>query len=157
MVWLRFYVTTHFMQTVSRNGATRVVRSADTLKRPNMSWIICAANVVLTRFVIIDKYIVSLDRNWRWMVVFKNLWICLICGHVGCGRYVRGHAYDHFQLTQHTYSMQMGNNRVWDYAADNYVHRLIQNKTDGKLVQLDEGGRVVTLPFLLLSLFHRVV
>lgn len=81
------------------------------------------------------------------MIVLKNLWICLICGHVGCGRYVRGHAYDHFQLTQHTYSMQMGNNRVWDYAADNYVHRLIQNKTDGKLVQLDEGGRVVTLLF----------
>jgi hypothetical protein len=39
--------------------------------------------------------------------------------------------------------MELGNNRVWDYAADNYVHRLIQNKTDGKLVQLDEGGRVV--------------
>ncbi len=32
---------------------------------------------------------------------------------------------------------------VWDYAADNYVHRLIQNKTDGKLVQLDEAGRVI--------------
>lgn len=73
----------------------------------------------------------------------ENLWICLICGNVGCGRYVRGHAYSHFQLTQHTYSMQLGNNRVWDYAADNYVHRLIQNKTDGKLIQLDEGGRVV--------------
>jgi len=22
-----------------------------------------------------------------------SLWICLICGHVGCGRYVQGHAY----------------------------------------------------------------
>ncbi len=41
--------------------------------------------------------------------------------------------------------MELGNNRVWDYAADNYVHRLIQNKTDGKLVQLDEGGRVVSI------------
>ena len=39
--------------------------------------------------------------------------------------------------------MELGNNKVWDYAADNYVHRLIQNKTDGKLVQLDDGGRVV--------------
>jgi BRCA1-associated protein len=73
----------------------------------------------------------------------ENLWICLICGNIGCGRYVRGHAYSHFQLTQHTYSMQLGNNRVWDYAADNYVHRLIQNKTDGKLIQMDEGGRMV--------------
>ena len=60
-----------------------------------------------------------------------------------CGRYAGGHAHNHFKLTQHTYSMELGNNKVWDYAADNYVHRLIQNKTDGKLVQLDDGGRVV--------------
>jgi len=26
--------------------------------------------------------------------------------------------------------------RVWDYVGDNYVHRLIQNKADGKLVEL---------------------
>lgn len=68
----------------------------------------------------------------------ENLWICLICGHIGCGRYIEGHAYKHFQETQHTYAMQLGNNRVWDYAGDNYVHRLVQNKTDGKLVELDE-------------------
>lgn len=73
----------------------------------------------------------------------ENLWICLICGHIGCGRYVSGHAYAHFQLTQHTYSMQLGTNRVWDYAGDNYVHRLIQNKQDGKLVQFDEAGRAI--------------
>lgn len=23
----------------------------------------------------------------------ENLWICLICGYVGCGRYVEGHAH----------------------------------------------------------------
>lgn len=23
----------------------------------------------------------------------ESLWICLICGYVGCGRYVQGHAY----------------------------------------------------------------
>jgi len=26
--------------------------------------------------------------------------------------------------------------RVWDYVGDNYVNRLIQNKADGKLVEL---------------------
>ena len=30
-----------------------------------------------------------------------------------------------------TYAMQ-----VWDYASDGYVHRLIQSKTDGKLVEV---------------------
>lgn len=32
--------------------------------------------------------------------------------------------------------MQLGNNRVWDYVGDNFVHRLLQDK-DGKMV---EGG-----------------
>ncbi|ESO93398.1 hypothetical protein LOTGIDRAFT_206528 [Lottia gigantea] len=73
----------------------------------------------------------------------ESLWICLICGHVGCGRYVGLHAYRHFQETNHTYAMQLGNNKVWDYAGDNYVHRLVQNKSDGKLVEVDEGGNIV--------------
>ncbi|KAK3707696.1 hypothetical protein RRG08_050511 [Elysia crispata] len=73
----------------------------------------------------------------------ESLWICLICGNVGCGRYVGLHAYRHFQDTNHTYAMQLGTNRVWDYAGDNYVHRLAQNKSDGKLVQVDEGGNEI--------------
>ena len=32
---------------------------------------------------------------------------------------------------------------MWDYIGDNYVHRLVQNKSDGKLVQVDEGGNPV--------------
>ncbi|XP_026314590.1 BRCA1-associated protein [Hyposmocoma kahamanoa] len=63
-----------------------------------------------------------------------TLWICLICGHVGCGRYEGGHAAKHFMQSNHTYALQLGSNRVWDYAGDNFVHRLVQNKTDGKLV-----------------------
>lgn len=31
----------------------------------------------------------------------------------------------------------METQRAWDYAGDNYVHRLIQSKTDGKLVELN--------------------
>lgn len=70
-----------------------------------------------------------------------SLWICLICGHVGCGRYVHGHAYQHYHETQHCYSMQLGNNRVWDYVGDNFVHRLLQNKGDGKLVEGSPPGK----------------
>ncbi|KAG8268242.1 BRCA1-associated protein [Homalodisca vitripennis] len=70
-----------------------------------------------------------------------SLWICLICGHVGCGRYVHGHAFKHYMDTQHCYSMQLENNRVWDYVGDNFVHRLLQNKADGKLVEGHVPGK----------------
>ncbi|CRK90903.1 CLUMA_CG004592, isoform A [Clunio marinus] len=70
----------------------------------------------------------------------ETLWICLICGHVGCGRYQGGHAANHHRSTNHTYALQIGTNRVWDYAGDNFVHRLLQNKTDGKLVATNSPG-----------------
>ncbi|XVF86370.1 hypothetical protein PTKIN_Ptkin18bG0034400 [Pterospermum kingtungense] len=67
----------------------------------------------------------------------ENLWICVICGFVGCGRYKGGHAIIHWKETQHCYSLELETQRVWDYVGDNYVHRLIQSKTDGKLVELN--------------------
>lgn len=65
-----------------------------------------------------------------------NLWICLICGNVGCGRYDEKHAIAHWKETGHCFSMEMNSQRVWDYAADGYVHRLVQNEADGKIIEL---------------------
>lgn len=66
----------------------------------------------------------------------SNLWICLICGNIGCGRYDSAHAFQHYETTSHSYAMDIATQHVWDYAGDGYVHRLIQNKADGKLVDL---------------------
>lgn len=52
-------------------------------------------------------------------------------------RYKAGHATRHWKETQHCYSLELETQRVWDYVGDNYVHRLIQSKTDGKLVELN--------------------
>jgi len=38
----------------------------------------------------------------------------------------------------HSYALELQTGRVWDYAGDGYVHRLVQNKSDGKLVQVPE-------------------
>ncbi|KAL4803677.1 hypothetical protein BDV18DRAFT_37388 [Aspergillus unguis] len=65
-----------------------------------------------------------------------NLWVCLICGNVGCGRYDSAHAFAHFSQTSHAFAMDLSTQRVWDYVGDAYVHRIIQSKTDGKLVEL---------------------
>ena len=69
-----------------------------------------------------------------------DLWMCLICGYVGCGRYAGQHALEHYKETSHTFSIELVTQRVWDYSGDNYVHRLVANKVDGKLVELPEGG-----------------
>jgi BRCA1-associated protein len=48
----------------------------------------------------------------------ENLWVCLICGHIGCGRYVGAHAYEHYRETSHLYSLEIDTQRVWDYTGD---------------------------------------
>merc|ERR1719186_982075 len=40
--------------------------------------------------------------------------------------------------------MELGHDRVWDYVGDNFVHRLVQNTEDGKLVEQEahrDGGK----------------
>ena len=71
-----------------------------------------------------------------------NLWICLICGNIGCGRYDAAHAFLHYQQSSHCFAMDLNTQRIWDYASDAYVHRIVQNKTDGKLVELPSATNV---------------
>ncbi|ORZ11505.1 hypothetical protein BCR42DRAFT_421241 [Absidia repens] len=65
-----------------------------------------------------------------------HLWICLVCGEIGCGQQHEAHALAHYTDTHHLYALEIDSQRVWDYAGDNYVHRLIQNVVDGKIVEL---------------------
>ncbi|TXT10788.1 hypothetical protein VHUM_02293 [Vanrija humicola] len=70
----------------------------------------------------------------------ENIWICVVCGAVGCGRYSKGHARRHWEESGHMLAMEVETQRVWDYQGDNYVHRLIQTRTDGKLVELPSAS-----------------
>lgn len=54
----------------------------------------------------------------------SNLWICMICSHIGCNRFNNSHAVSHFEQTQHRFSIDLANRFIWDYTEDCYVHRL---------------------------------
>lgn len=69
-----------------------------------------------------------------------NLWICLVCGNIACGRYNHAHAISHYTETGHCFAMDVNSQRIWDYAGDNYVHRLLTTENDGKLVELPSRG-----------------
>lgn len=58
--------------------------------------------------------------------VRESLWICLLCAHIGCGRYYAGHAYQHYQDTQqqHRYNIELLEHYIWDYHSDGFVHRI---------------------------------
>jgi len=66
----------------------------------------------------------------------EGLHICLVCGFIGCivdeGH---GHAHQHFEATSHCYAIEVSTQRVWDYSGNGYVHRLLYNDQDGKMVE----------------------
>lgn len=77
----------------------------------------------------------------------NNLWVCLVCGNVGCGRYDSAHAYAHYEQTSHCYAMDISTQHVWDYAGDGYVHRLIQSKPSTSGALHETGGKgTIDLP-----------
>ena len=91
--------------------------------------------------------------------------VCLICGYVGCGgRAARSHMSSHHNSTLHAYALDIETQQVsditvclsvvnasaadltcllvcqqvWDFAGGGYVHRLLHNKADGKLVEIGD-------------------
>ncbi|XP_033123562.1 BRCA1-associated protein-like [Anneissia japonica] len=60
----------------------------------------------------------------------ETLYLCLECGVVSC----QSHADTHFKTTQHMYALQVGGNKVWNYAGQNFFH--LHSKDGEKLLPL---------------------
>jgi len=65
----------------------------------------------------------------------ENLWLCLICGFIGCSRYKGKHAQEHFESTKHTYALELESQKVWDYTKEAFLHRLVSSNS-GKVVEI---------------------
>jgi len=68
-----------------------------------------------------DAYIKSLRRCYTCSLE-ENIWLCLICGHAGCGRYTSQHAKSHFEQSGHGLALELASGRIWDYNTDLFVH-----------------------------------
>ena len=45
-----------------------------------------------------------------------DLWVCLVCGFVGCGESNMNHIKHHYDLSLHAYAMNTETKRVYDFA-----------------------------------------
>lgn len=69
----------------------------------------------------------------------SNLWICLVCGFCGCGGGSSNHSREHYLTTLHAYAINSSSRRVWDYAGEGYVHRLILSSSgSGKAFEVNK-------------------
>jgi BRCA1-associated protein len=98
----------------------------------------------------------------------EHNYVCLICGVVSCGVphtaeavppvaaaatassttaltttatprfYTSSHAGQHYRDTLHAYALDTETQHVYDFCGQGYVHRLVQNKEDGKLVEVND-------------------
>ena len=90
-------------------------------------------------------------------------YVCLICGTVSCGGLAlpnghdvcavdassgqgpQSHARLHYEETLHAYALETETQHVWDFCGQGYVHRLLQNKEDGKLVEVSDLSNTSSL------------
>lgn len=53
----------------------------------------------------------------------ENIWMCLQCGHTGCGRYTAQHAKAHHQEhPTHNLSLELATGRIWNYHTDTFCY-----------------------------------
>lgn len=64
----------------------------------------------------------KLNRGCAVCSLRQNLWVCLVCGNQGCGRYSAPHAQQHFSSSGHNFSLELATGRLWDYNSDDFVH-----------------------------------
>ena len=45
-----------------------------------------------------------------------DLWVCMLCGFMGCGQLKSNHIREHYDKHLHAYAMNVSTKGVWDFA-----------------------------------------
>ncbi|CAG9567108.1 conserved hypothetical protein [Leishmania major strain Friedlin] len=89
-----------------------------------------SAECPLCRFSVYD---LLNDARCKVCGTYEDLWVCLICGHVACGRARRDHQQKHYHASGHSCSWQSTTNRMRNLSSRMFLHQEVA-------LLLDEGG-----------------
>jgi len=51
----------------------------------------------------------------------NEIWYCVTCAAISCGRHVKGHALDHFKSTGHSIAISFEDLSCWCYTCNDYI------------------------------------
>jgi hypothetical protein len=79
-----------------------------------------SAECPLCRFSVYD---LLNDARCEVCGTYEDLWVCLICGHVACGRARRDHQQAHYRSSGHSCAWQSSTNRIWNLSSRMFLHQ----------------------------------
>ncbi|XQJ24165.1 Ring finger domain/Zn-finger in ubiquitin-hydrolase-like protein, putative [Leishmania guyanensis] len=79
-----------------------------------------SAECPLCRFSVYD---LLNDARCKVCGTYEDLWVCLICGHVACGRARRDHQQEHYRSSGHSCSWQSTTNRIRNSSSRMFLHQ----------------------------------
>ncbi|TPP54535.1 Zn-finger in ubiquitin-hydrolases and other family protein [Leishmania donovani] len=79
-----------------------------------------SAECPLCRFSVYD---LLNDARCKVCGTYEDLWVCLICGHVACGRARRDHQQEHYHASGHSCSWQSTTNRMRNLSSRMFLHQ----------------------------------
>ncbi|KAK7194847.1 Ring finger domain/Zn-finger in ubiquitin-hydrolase [Novymonas esmeraldas] len=79
-----------------------------------------SAECPLCRFSVYD---LLNDARCRVCGTYEDLWVCLLCGHVACGRARHDHQHAHYHASGHSCSWQSSTNRIRNLSSRMFLHQ----------------------------------
>ncbi|KJP87863.1 hypothetical protein AK88_02467 [Plasmodium fragile] len=56
-----------------------------------------------------------------------DIWLCLTCANIGCGRYQKSHAKFHSTLYNHHYCLNLRTKQVWNYMREAFIEERVED------------------------------
>ncbi|ANQ06193.1 Uncharacterized protein PCOAH_00004390 [Plasmodium coatneyi] len=85
-----------------------------------------------------------------------DIWLCLTCANIGCGRYQKSHAKLHSTLYNHHYCLNLRTKKVWNYMREAFIEDKMEDD-QSELANAWRGGSGPTNGGFCCNTFHSCV